>query len=295
MRMEQRAASLCFLGRVSGDGGSICRHFDRCSFPRVRPPCCAWLQFVEIEQSGQTLEDMASGVQREQPEIMSVREITEAHTRTQSLVSGYGEANIAVSKLTGTVVFMDASSSMNLTSLQHDADFGRDGFQTVGTALQPHPLTGLSSWESLNLTATPEEAGPATESHYWLALGGPENIGSLDSANLLSFQMTMAFEGLRNQRWPSFTVSFWQKADAGSINGDVTELLILGIDNVLQEEEPQVKLAVRPPPPPPPCLPGASPPFPRTARCIHRLVGVRANGRSSPDFNFLFLMPMNAS
>jgi hypothetical protein len=169
----------------------------------------------EIEHSGTTLEDMASGMLLEDPGSMTEEAETESHTTTQSLVEEYGASNLAISRLTGSLVFMGLEEMMNPVS-EGVANVGINAteYETVGTSLPVDNSTGLPSWT----------AGEGMEDPYWPFVENATDMSERDSTTSVSTSLTSAFSGLVETGQASFTLSWWSKMDE-SFEMEYPELL----------------------------------------------------------------------
>jgi hypothetical protein len=161
-------------------------------------------QVSEIEHSGTTLEDMASGMLLEDPGSVAEEAETEAHTTTQSLVEEYGTSNLAISKLTGSLVFMGIEDAMSSTEeVETSTGINATEYETVGTSLPVDNSTGLPSWT----------AGEGMADPYWPFVENATDMSERDFTTSVSTSLTSAFAGLMEAGQASFTLSWWSKMD----------------------------------------------------------------------------------
>lgn len=115
------------------------------------------------------------------------------------MVKEYGLANLAVSKLAGTLAFM---RSENATSML-DSSF-KSTLESFGDVGEPGPthLDGHGQYWNLS---NPDQ--------YWVVHGKEPLEHNPPSSRLLSASLASAFRGLARESHSSFSISWWAKSD----------------------------------------------------------------------------------
>ena len=117
------------------------------------------------------------------------------------LITEYGGANLAVSRLSGSLAFLSAGNAT-----VGEVDFTPDEDTELTAALGRHPApldtaTGLTTWNF----SSPDE--------FWRVQGREElEVGADEEEHLgLSTRLTAAFRALSAARVASFSLSWWTK------------------------------------------------------------------------------------
>eukprot|EP00951_Prasinocladus_malaysianus_P048838 scaffold662944_cov57-Prasinocladus_malaysianus.AAC.1 len=156
---------------------------------------------MEIQQAGQTLVDIATGKAVRTSAMNSAQNQVSGDIHvTQKLIRDYGQDNLAVARLSGSLAFTvaDAQEDNSTDNSFYDV---QDDNETVGLPLETLP-GGFKSWSTA--------VGEASSGSYWQVSGSNSSLlGTSDQRGAISLELSSAFSGLSDARVLSFSMTWW--------------------------------------------------------------------------------------